>query len=181
MSLDDSPLLSADDPVSSPELPSSGDRHRRGRRRMARPAERDAADGFGNTIQSRGRDGDRDRRPPARRRGGRVMQSGPPAVRCVRAIVSVPIEWPVRSRQGVATAKMIEVDRRDDERLVCDCLHDGPHFWPDVEPAPPIWDAELDASLSDPEAEGDDALAGPATNGEVTIAPVAAGEPREDA
>lgn len=63
--------------------------------------------------------------------------------------VSVPSEWPVGSRDHVAVAKLQVVDQRDDTVLVCDCLHDGPHFWPDDEPAAPIWDDELDASLAD--------------------------------
>lgn len=86
--------------------------------------------------------------PRGRRGGSRARQAGPPALRCVRAVVEIPVEWPVASRRGVATAAVVEVDRRGEERLLCDCLHDGPHFWPDVEPAAPIWDAELDASLA---------------------------------
>lgn len=88
------------------------------------------------------------------RRGARQTEhdSGPtgmPQMRCVRMTVMIPTDWPVASRDHIAVAKLQIVDRRDDAVLVCDGLHDGPHFWPDVEPAPPIWDDELDASLAE--------------------------------
>jgi hypothetical protein len=70
--------------------------------------------------------------------------------------VAIPTDWPVASRAQVAVAKLMVVDRRDEDVLVCDCLHDGPHFWPEDEPAPPIWDAELDESLA--EQPGDDTM-----------------------
>ena len=68
--------------------------------------------------------------------------------------VAIPTSWPVTSRTGVAVLRLVVVDRRGDERLVCDCLHDGPHFWPEDEPSPPIWDEALDARRGEePEPE----------------------------
>ena len=107
------------------------------------------------------------------------MPSGPPPVRCVRSVVVVPDTWPVASRGGIATAALIEVDRRGDERLVCDGLHAGPHFWPDVEPSPPIWDADLDASLANPVSEDRPDEAGQAPGTPVADLPIALTEDDE--
>lgn len=99
-------------------------------------------------------------------------------MRCVRSVVAVPDTWPVASRTGIATAALVEVDRRGDERLVCDGLHDGPHFWPDVEPSPPIWDAELDASLANPDAEDQPDATGQAL--ETPVADLPSGPTEDD-
>lgn len=123
-------------------MPTSDRRQRRNRRRAPRPARSGGATAF---------DAEESRPAPSVRRGpAHGDQPSPPSERCVRMAVVVPTTWPVASRRHVAVARLRIVDRRDDAVLMCDGLHDGPHFWPDDEPSPPIWDAELDASLDEP-------------------------------
>lgn len=156
MRLDESPGQPA--AATASDSPPPRDRGRRGRRRSARqnPDEAQGQQGASQAAPERPRLSV-GRTSEARRRGrGQSPPPAPPPVRCARATVTVPTAWPVASREGLATALLIEVDRRGDERLVCDGLHDGPHFWPDVEPSPPIWDAELDASLANPDGIEDD-------------------------
>jgi hypothetical protein len=52
---------------------------------------------------------------------------------CIAFRVLPPPAFPVQSRLGIATRRVIQVARRSDALLFCDGAHPGPHLWPDGE------------------------------------------------
>ena len=49
---------------------------------------------------------------------------------CIYGIAPVQEQPPFHVRQGLATVRPREVERRGNKTLLCDGLHDGPHEWP---------------------------------------------------
>ncbi len=55
---------------------------------------------------------------------------GPETASCIFSIAPVQEHPPFQVRQGLATVRPREVERRGNKTLLCDGLHDGPHEWP---------------------------------------------------
>jgi hypothetical protein len=100
--------------------------------------------GGGETAKGRasrgpGREGGRSggdeprRRRAERRRPG--FDDGIERAYCLLRGHVPPPDFPVQHRLGVATLRTVVVGRRPDALLLCDAEHDGPHRWPDGEPA----------------------------------------------
>lgn len=51
---------------------------------------------------------------------------------CIYAMKPARSEGPFQIRRGLATIRLVKVDQDGDAQLSCDCLHDGPHAWPDA-------------------------------------------------
>jgi hypothetical protein len=75
-----------------------------------------------------------------RRRGTQDRQSafgygdGVERATCIFIRHTLPPEFPVQHRAGLATSRPIEVDRRPHAVLLCDRHHEGACLWPDGEP-----------------------------------------------
>jgi hypothetical protein len=85
------------------------------------------------------RERERERERPNRRSAtGRGSQhgfgDGLDRYYCVAGLRLFPREWPVSNRKGLAVAIMLDVDRRGNDVLLCDRLHDGPCQWADGVP-----------------------------------------------
>lgn len=115
-------------PVSASDAPSTGDRRRRNRR-------------------SRPRQGGKQHESPTiggRQEARKVVpeqmdKPAPKAVRplrdhvlCTHAMKPAHNDGPFHMRPGLATIRPVPVDHIGDTILSCDCLHEGPHAWPDA-------------------------------------------------
>lgn len=49
---------------------------------------------------------------------------------CVAAFASIQEYPPIHNRRALATIRPRQVDSIGAARLLCDCLHEGPHRWP---------------------------------------------------
>lgn len=53
---------------------------------------------------------------------------------CARFQPAFATGFPAHHRTGVATISPVIVDRRPTAILLCNSLHEGPHFWPNGDP-----------------------------------------------
>ncbi len=53
---------------------------------------------------------------------------------CAHFWHELPAAFPVQHRTGLATIPPVVVDRRPSALLLCNCLHRGPHSWPNGDP-----------------------------------------------
>lgn len=53
---------------------------------------------------------------------------------CAHFRHDLPTAFPVQHRTGLATIPPVVVDRRPTALLLCNCLHRGPHSWPNGDP-----------------------------------------------
>ncbi len=77
------------------------------RKRKAQPTPRVALSGFGDGIER---------------------------AYCAHFRPALPAAFPVQHRTGLATIPPVVVDRRPTALLLCNCLHRGPHSWPNGDP-----------------------------------------------
>jgi hypothetical protein len=76
----------------------------------------------------------RRRRGTQDRQGASGYGDGVERATCIFIRHTLPPEFPVQHRAGLATSRPIEVDRRPDAVLLCDRNHEGACLWPDGEP-----------------------------------------------
>jgi len=79
-------------------------------------------------------------RKAPRKSGYQSFHDGLDRFVCPECLRFLPREFPVQYRRGIATQPLHEVDRRENELLLCNELHSGSCLWPDgvvVAPAPP--------------------------------------------
>ncbi len=91
------------------------------------------------STRGSGRESNKGGGEEARRRRGERRRSGfddgiERAYCLLRGHVPPP-DFPIQHRHGVATRRLEVVARRPAALLLCDLDHEGPHRWPDGEPA----------------------------------------------
>ena len=66
------------------------------------------------------------------RPASRPVPADPEDVMCAASFASVQQVPPFHDRRGLATIRPRQVETFGAARLICDCLHEGPHRWPPV-------------------------------------------------
>lgn len=80
---------------------------------------------------SDGADGGRKRKSGSDRRDRYSFSDGVERAACTQYRHRLPPDFPVEHRTGIAALVPRIVARRTAAVLLCDCVHDGPHSWPD--------------------------------------------------
>lgn len=75
------------------------------------------------------------RKPGSDRRDRQGFGDGVERAACAHFRHRLPSDFPIQHRTGIAALVPRVVARRTSALLLCDCVHDGPHYWPDGEPA----------------------------------------------
>jgi hypothetical protein len=71
------------------------------------------------------------RKPGGDRRDRQGFGDGIERAACTHFRHRLPPDFPVQHRTGIAALVPRIVARRTSALLLCDCVHDGPHYWPD--------------------------------------------------
>ena len=73
------------------------------------------------------------RNPTGERRDRQGFGDGIERATCSHYRHHLPPDFPVQHRTGIAALVPRVVARRTSALLLCDCVHEGPHSWPDGE------------------------------------------------
>src|SRR5215216_3649030 len=71
------------------------------------------------------------RKPGGERRDRQGFGDGVERAACSSYRHRLPPDFPVQHRTGIAALVPRVVARRTSAVLLCDCIHEGPHYWPD--------------------------------------------------
>ena len=118
------PAASSDADTPAPDHPLAVSAHQKTggpNRKSTRPAE---------PIDER-----KKRKPGGERRDRQGFGDGLERAACTYLRHHLPAHFPVQHRTGVAALVPRVVARRTSAVLLCDCVHTGPHYWPDGDEA----------------------------------------------